>query len=392
MLAISSWIVLLIYMAPRIFAQNCHLNISDAHYMLIDEMISTQANLCKIPVKILNRNVTDTCDFWALVHEVDGLLKKFIFTPNTANFNRTYDLKQIYYGCLNQIQSDEKKALDIYLQTSDMTATEILTKVKDSLKKLKVLKASDLNEDCISYYETHGQHNNDVLKGPHCTCPSPTPSISSSEASQTSLSYLSELASSTHTSYFLDTSSLAEGMSGSYPEKPMSPQKNSQGLDSSPFISTKTPSDLKPLFTTLVHSYTGAKEQSGAYTNSPLTNSDFTVHSTEFTKGLHEPSYVSLNPSQTRTDSEQVSTSTSDATSEEERNEKLSQSNLHVIIIAFLVVLVLLLLCGFLYYRHQYRVLKRRLSINCDVNLTRNPGAVLPEERVQLHIIECDVV
>ncbi|KAG9466878.1 hypothetical protein GDO78_015939 [Eleutherodactylus coqui] len=62
------------------------------------------------------------------------------------------------------------------------------------------------------------------------------------------------------------------------------------------------------------------------------------------------------------------------------------------VLIVTLVVFLLLFLCGFLYYSHQYRKLRRRLSVSCDVDLTRNPHAVLPEEREPFPVIECDTV
>lgn len=64
---------------------------------------------------------------------------------------------------------------------------------------------------------------------------------------------------------------------------------------------------------------------------------------------------------------------------------------LPTVIAVFSVVLALLFLCGLLHYRHRYLVLRRRLNMNSDLDLT-NPGAVIHEERVPLPIIQCDTV
>ncbi|KAG8540983.1 hypothetical protein GDO81_029945 [Engystomops pustulosus] len=77
--------------------------------------------------------------------------------------------------------------------------------------------------------------------------------------------------------------------------------------------------------------------------------------------------------------------------SEDRTKNEHNQSNLQLLIVVPLVVLVLLFLCGFLYYRYQYRKLRRRLTMSCDQDLTINHIAESPEERVHLQI-ECDVV
>ncbi|XP_073522933.1 uncharacterized protein [Phyllobates terribilis] len=614
MLAIMSWIVLLIYTTRCTFADTCLVEIS-VEPKIIKEMVETQGYFCSIPVKILSKEkVTETCDLWALVYEVDGLLEKLNFNPGTSIAGNKDKLIDSYKHCL----SGEEHVLDAvtaYLHTVNLNPIEILQRVNDSLHKLNGFHVSSSSfSECESYYKEHGQNNNDVTKGPQCACPSPTTPIFSSATSQPSPSYLSEFASSTYTSsYSFHASPLAEDMSVSYPGKLISPQKSSHGFDSSPFISTDMPNDLKSLTTNGDYSHYGSTGQSGYHTDFPLT-------STEFTKGTYKPSFVSLNPSQTRTDSGQVikdvsnsdtegmhesevppttlenqslpshllingeistvmepdetletttldsqssmgsvlqhslsipseepgikmssssvtkirrsivdmdtisraalttqadsslSISTnnpnhpflnsvhtnipssrmslsnteapesasqgkvikdnglgwassylsstmqtsktepsmsssvpgdqlllSDATHnpvlnalkslnilphqesniaiddkqnsfsglnhgsnmlpiiateqfEDGRKKEHDQSKLPLIIIVILVMLVLLFLCGFLYYRHQYQALQRRLNISYGLDLDRNPGAVLPEERVHLQIIECDTV
>ncbi|XP_073398542.1 uncharacterized protein [Dendrobates tinctorius] len=297
MLAIMSWIVLLIYAASRTFAGTCSVEIS-IESKIIKEMIDTQGYFCSIPVKILKKEkVTETCDFWALVYEVDGLLEKLNFTPGTRNDKNKSNLIDLYRYCLAGEQHSVPDAVNSYLQTENLNPIEILQRVNNSLHKLNGFRASSSSvSDCESYYMEHGQNNNDAIKGPQCACPSPTTPIFSSATSQPSLSYLSEVASRTYTSsYSLHASPLAEDMIVSYPDKLISPQKISHGFDSSPFISTDMPNDLKSLTTIVDYSHSGSTGQSGDHTDIPLT-------STEFTKDIYEPSFVRLTPYQTSTD------------------------------------------------------------------------------------------
>ncbi|XP_073398543.1 uncharacterized protein [Dendrobates tinctorius] len=245
MLAIMSWIVLLIYAASRTFAGTCSVEIS-IESKIIKEMIDTQGYFCSIPVKILKKEkVTETCDFWALVYEVDGLLEKLNFTPGTRNDKNKSNLIDLYRYCLAGEQHSVPDAVNSYLQTENLNPIEILQRVNNSLHKLNGFRASSSSvSDCESYYMEHGQNNNDAIK-------------------------------------------------------------------------------------------------------------------------------------------EQF---------EDGRKKEHDQSKLPLIIIVILVMLVLLFLCGFLYYKRQYQALQRRLNISYDLDLERNPGAVLPEERVHLQIIECDTV
>ncbi|XP_073522935.1 uncharacterized protein [Phyllobates terribilis] len=244
MLAIMSWIVLLIYTTRCTFADTCLVEIS-VEPKIIKEMVETQGYFCSIPVKILSKEkVTETCDLWALVYEVDGLLEKLNFNPGTSIAGNKDKLIDSYKHCL----SGEEHVLDAvtaYLHTVNLNPIEILQRVNDSLHKLNGFHVSSSSfSECESYYKEHGQNNNDVTK-------------------------------------------------------------------------------------------------------------------------------------------EQF---------EDGRKKEHDQSKLPLIIIVILVMLVLLFLCGFLYYRHQYQALQRRLNISYGLDLDRNPGAVLPEERVHLQIIECDTV
>ncbi|XP_075706772.1 uncharacterized protein LOC142741264 isoform X1 [Rhinoderma darwinii] len=599
MLASTPRVILVIYLASCIFADNC-LDSIPGVYDTINKMIDTQAYFSSVPVKILNKkDVTENCDFWALLYEVEGLLENLKFIQNTTNYQSKKAVAETYKNCTEEADAELKGDVDAYLQTVHKNPIEILQQVKDSLRKLHENKGKlGSPAECATYYKENQQNNSDEPKGPQCTCPSPTTPISTSATSQTSLNNLSEFASSTNTTrYSFHANTLADDISHSYPEKPKTHQKNSQGLDSSSFVSTDMPSDSKPPTTIVDHSYAGITVQPGTYTDFPLTIPDFSLHSTEFPKDIHETSYISLNPSQTRTYHEQLNTATSNSDTEgiyesvvpstienpslptyspvmepdeiqettmsefvshspvfqkslsvpskepvietssksvskaalttqavprlstssndpnvpslnsvhtnilssamglssteapelvsqgevtgdgnldwafsylsstmlttkfsktelsmsshvpgaqlllsfitpkpglnahksppqerdiafddrqnsfsdpnygsnplpiiateqheKEENQKHSQSNPQLIIIVMLVVVVLLFLCGFLYYRHRYWVLKRRLNIRCDLDLTRNPGSILSEERVSLPIIECDYV
>ncbi|XP_040280021.1 serine-rich adhesin for platelets-like isoform X1 [Bufo bufo] len=303
MLATSFGIIFLISMALCVFAEDCLVKISGEHQIL-KNMISTQGYFCSIYVRILKKEqVSDYCDLLALVYEVDGLLETLKFIDGTDNYKSKNSLLRTVSPCIEGLDYTTQNAVNGYLQAENMNPIEILQRVNNSLHKLDGFQAdSESSSKCESYYKEQ-QPSNNGTKGPQCacSCSSPTTPISSSATSQTTLSHSSKLASSTYTTtYSVHTSPLAEEMSGSYPEK------NSQGLDSSPSIFTDMPSDLHPLTTTVDHLHAGTTVQPGAFTDFPLTNSDFPVHSTEFKKGTHDPSYVSLNPSQTRTDPEKV--------------------------------------------------------------------------------------
>ncbi|KAM4045901.1 uncharacterized protein ACNLHF_009667 [Anomaloglossus baeobatrachus] len=303
MLAIMSWIVLLIYNAPWMLAEKCLIEIS-AVPKIINEMVDTQGYFCEIPVKILKKeNVTEDCDFWALIYEVDGLLEKLNFIPDTPNDKNKNKLIDSYKNCIKEEDGqDVVDAVNAYLQTENLNPIQILQRVNDSLHKLSGFRVrSSSASECESYYKEHGQNNDDVTKGPQCACPSPSTPIFSSATPHPSISYLSELASRTYTSsYSFHVSSLAEDTS---------PQKNSPGSDTSPFISTDMTNDLKPLTTIVDYSHSGSTAHSGDHTDVPLT-------STEFTKNIRETSYISLNPSQTRTDSGQVNKEVSNSDTE----------------------------------------------------------------------------
>ncbi|XP_069612425.1 serine-rich adhesin for platelets-like isoform X1 [Ranitomeya imitator] len=311
MLAIMSWIVLLIYAASCAFADTCLVEIS-IESKIIKEMIDTQGYFCSMPVKILSKEkVTENCDLWALVYEVDGLLEKLNFTPGTRNYENKNKLIDSFKDCLAGEQHSVLDAVKSYLQTVNLNPIEILQRVNDSLHKLNRFHASSSSvSECESYYKKHGQNNNDATKGPRCACPSPTTPIFSSATSQPSPSYLSEVASRTYTSsHSLHASPLAEDMSVSYPDKLINPQKNSHGFDSSPFISTDLPNDLKSLTTIVDYSHSGSTGRSGDHTDIPLTR-------TEFTKDIYEPSFVSLHPYQTSTDPEKVNKDVSNSDTE----------------------------------------------------------------------------
>ncbi|KAM3934434.1 uncharacterized protein RB166_001930 isoform 1-T1 [Leptodactylus fuscus] len=315
MLAINSWIILLICTTLCISAEQCSIKIL-GEYQIIEEMISTQGYFCSMPVKILNKeHVEEKCDRWALVYELEGLLEKLNFTRGTDNYNKKNHLIQTYISCIENEDYSIKDAANAYLQTVNMNAIEILQRINHSLHELDGFKAeAGSSSDCELYYNKQRQSNGVSTKSPQCACPSPTIPISSSETAQTSLSYISEFASSTYTtSYSINTSPLAEDMTGSYPEKLISPQKSSQGLDSPQIIFTNMPSDRTPLTTLIDHSHADTTMQSGDFSDFPLTDDGLLIHSTEFTKGIQEPSYVSPNPSQTNSDPTQVTKDASDS-------------------------------------------------------------------------------
>lgn len=302
MRAISLWIILAINMVPCIFA-DCQIEFGEES-KIIEELISTQGYFCSISVKILKKeNVTHYCDRLALLFEVDGLLEKLRFIENTSNYKKKNNLIETYKKCLLKEGDDiGLNEVNAYLQTEYMGPIGILKRVNNSLHKLDGFKIdSNSSSKCISYYND-GQHSNpNPTNGPQCACPSPTAPISSSEGSQTSVNYLSEFASSTYTtSISFHTNRLAEDMSS-----------NSQGLDSSPITFTDMPGDLKPLTTIVDHAFAATTVQPTAYTDFPLTNPDFPMRSTEFTKEMYKSSYISVTPSHTGTDPEQVTKGTS---------------------------------------------------------------------------------
>ncbi|XP_075706773.1 uncharacterized protein LOC142741264 isoform X2 [Rhinoderma darwinii] len=245
MLASTPRVILVIYLASCIFADNC-LDSIPGVYDTINKMIDTQAYFSSVPVKILNKkDVTENCDFWALLYEVEGLLENLKFIQNTTNYQSKKAVAETYKNCTEEADAELKGDVDAYLQTVHKNPIEILQQVKDSLRKLHENKGKlGSPAECATYYKENQQNNSDEPKEQH----------------------------------------------------------------------------------------------------------------------------------------------------EKEENQKHSQSNPQLIIIVMLVVVVLLFLCGFLYYRHRYWVLKRRLNIRCDLDLTRNPGSILSEERVSLPIIECDYV
>ncbi|XP_069800525.1 cell surface glycoprotein 1-like [Dendropsophus ebraccatus] len=290
MQAVRSWVVLLIYVAPGFLAHICLVDVSEQHQTFLKEMVSSQAKIrCNIPVKIRhNGSVTDECERWAMVYEVYKLLGELNFLPDTDNADRKSQLERTYTGCIEALPPEDDEVLDNYLQTTKMNVHEILQKVDDSLRKLNGFNPMKYPSEC-PYYKT--MEREDTTAGPHCTCSFPTTSMSSSETSQTSLNYLSERASGTYSmSQSLHTRLVAEAMSGRHPEN------NPEGLDPSLLISTVIPRDLEPLTTTVDHSSAGATQQTGSYTNLPLTSSDFPMRSTE---SLHKPSPNSPTPSQT---------------------------------------------------------------------------------------------
>ncbi|XP_066456347.1 uncharacterized protein [Eleutherodactylus coqui] len=332
MRAILSWTILLIFMAPCIFAGKCSVNIT-VEPQVIKAMIDTQENFCSatvtlMPVNILNKdNVTNDCDRWALVFEVEGLLEKLNFKFGSTNHKNKETLTNTYRSCIFGVEHEEWDVVNAYLQTVQKSPIEILQRVNYSLNKLDGFNPDyDSFSGCLSFYGK-SRPTPKAFKGPQCVCPSPTTPTSSSATSQTSLSKSTTI----YSSY---TSPLAGDMSDYYPEK------NSQGLDSSPSILTSMPSDLKPSTTTVDYLHSNTIEHSD----------------------IPEVEYM---------------------------KEKIY---LQWVLIVTLVVFLLLFLCGFLYYSHQYRKLRRRLSVSCDVDLTRNPHAVLPEEREPFPVIECDTV
>ncbi|XP_066456349.1 uncharacterized protein [Eleutherodactylus coqui] len=247
MRAILSWTILLIFMAPCIFAGKCSVNIT-VEPQVIKAMIDTQENFCSatvtlMPVNILNKdNVTNDCDRWALVFEVEGLLEKLNFKFGSTNHKNKETLTNTYRSCIFGVEHEEWDVVNAYLQTVQKSPIEILQRVNYSLNKLDGFNPDyDSFSGCLSFY---GKSR-------------PTPKAF---------------------------------------------------------------------------------------------------------KDIPEVEYM---------------------------KEKIY---LQWVLIVTLVVFLLLFLCGFLYYSHQYRKLRRRLSVSCDVDLTRNPHAVLPEEREPFPVIECDTV
>ncbi|XP_077151339.1 uncharacterized protein LOC143815703 isoform X2 [Ranitomeya variabilis] len=165
MLAIMSWIVLLIYAASCAFADTCLVEIS-IESKIIKEMIDTQGYFCSMPVKILSKEkVAENCDLWALVYEVDGLLEKLNFTPGTRNYENKNKLIDSFKDCLAGEQHSVLDAVKSYLQTVNLNPIEILQRVNDSLHKLNRFHASSSSvSECESYYKKHGQNNNDATK------------------------------------------------------------------------------------------------------------------------------------------------------------------------------------------------------------------------------------
>ncbi|XP_066456346.1 serine-rich adhesin for platelets-like isoform X1 [Eleutherodactylus coqui] len=300
MRAILSWTILLIFMAPCIFAGKCSVNIT-VEPQVIKAMIDTQENFCSatvtlMPVNILNKdNVTNDCDRWALVFEVEGLLEKLNFKFGSTNHKNKETLTNTYRSCIFGVEHEEWDVVNAYLQTVQKSPIEILQRVNYSLNKLDGFNPDyDSFSGCLSFYGK-SRPTPKAFKGPQCVCPSPTTPTSSSATSQTSLSKSTTI----YSSY---TSPLAGDMSDYYPEK------NSQGLDSSPSILTSMPSDLKPSTTTVDYLHSNTIEHSG----------DLPMHITEFTDRSREPSYpfISPNPSQTRTDHKQVNKDTSNSYTE----------------------------------------------------------------------------
>ncbi|KAM3934435.1 uncharacterized protein RB166_001930 isoform 2-T2 [Leptodactylus fuscus] len=160
MLAINSWIILLICTTLCISAEQCSIKIL-GEYQIIEEMISTQGYFCSMPVKILNKeHVEEKCDRWALVYELEGLLEKLNFTRGTDNYNKKNHLIQTYISCIENEDYSIKDAANAYLQTVNMNAIEILQRINHSLHELDGFKAeAGSSSDCELYYNKQRQSN-----------------------------------------------------------------------------------------------------------------------------------------------------------------------------------------------------------------------------------------
>ncbi|XP_075052036.1 macrophage colony-stimulating factor 1 isoform X2 [Mixophyes fleayi] len=348
-MACAFWIIVLISLFGRFSAtQECSPSVTDKHLTYLDKLIDGQlySSSWTIAINLLVKGpLTDYCYNKGIVHQLSYLLDNMTFKENSESQKLKVILEDLYTDEIASctINSDIEKADIIKCsQTINLSPAEILQRVKHSFLVARDFRLDlDIDKECKALYGKCNDDNNNTTKGSQCACPSPTTVIT-----QKSLSGLSEFKSSTYsTSFPHHTTTLIEDISGTYPHKPSSPPKNSEGIDTSSVIFTNMPTERQPLTNIVDHSYAATTLQPGPNTESSHNTMDLTLLSTEFPKEQQHNG----------------------------RKKEPKESNLFTIFNIILTIVGLLCLCGLLYYRYHYRLLKRRLH--------RDRGLQLPEER-----------
>ncbi|XP_063811103.1 mucin-3B-like [Pseudophryne corroboree] len=313
-------IIVIISLVGKLSAVQKCLNVfTDKHLEYLDEMIAGQLeSACTIRKDlIIKGHLTDYCYNKIRLHQLWNLLGSLTFKNGSLSHKHTELLKDLYKnemtGCIN---SDDIKEEHIMAcsETTDLSPTGILETVRGSfLIYQKFQPDFESDEECeVLYNKCSKVDDYPTTKGIECSCPSSTTLIT-----QKSLHGLSEHKSATYTaSPPSHTTPLVKGMSSTYPHKPTSPQRSTQGAGTSSVISTNMPTELQALTATMDHSHAATTLHVGANTVSSHNNMDLTLISTEFPKGTTEILDMTLNPSRSSSNPQQVSKEPSNSNKE----------------------------------------------------------------------------